>query len=50
VLVSLGAVSRRARAAVPGLAVLPAMTAGLAAGLAWILEEYDAWADLFRLV
>lgn len=50
VLVSLAAVSRRARAAEPGLAVLPAMTAGLAAGLAWILREYDAWADLFPVL
>ncbi len=50
VLVSLAAVSRRARAAVPGLAVLPAMTAGLLAGLAWIREEYDAWADLFPVL
>lgn len=50
VLVSLAAVSRRARAAVPGLAVLPAMAAGLVAGLAWILQEYDAWADLFPVL
>lgn len=50
VLVSLAAVSRRARTAQPSLAVLPAMTAGLAAGLAWILQEYDAWADLFPLL
>lgn len=50
VLVSLAGVSRRARAAEPGLAVLPAMTAGLAAGLAWILQEYDAWADLFPVL
>ena len=49
-LVSLAAVSRRARAAEPGLAVLPAMTAGLVAGLAWILQEYDAWADLFPVL
>jgi len=50
VLVSLAAVSRRARAAEPGLVVLPAMTAGLLAGLAWIRQEYDAWADLFPLL
>ncbi|MBD3926231.1 hypothetical protein IEZ26_16520 [Nocardioides cavernae] len=50
VLVSLAAVSRRARAAEPGLAVLPAMAAGLVAGLAWILQEYDAWADLFPVL
>ena len=50
VLVSLAAVSPRARTARPGLAVLPAMTAGLAAGLWWILQEYDAWADLFPLL
>jgi hypothetical protein len=50
VLVSLAAVSRRARAAVPGLTVLPAMAAGLLAGLAWIREEYDAWADLFPVL
>lgn len=50
VLVSLAAASRRARAAEPGLVVLPAMTAGLAAGLAWILQEYDAWADLFPVL
>ena len=49
-LVSLAAVSRRARAAEPGLAVLPAMAAGLVAGLAWILQEYDAWADLFPVL
>ncbi|WP_439939237.1 hypothetical protein ACS3YM_06395 [Nocardia sp. N13] len=49
-LVSLAAVSRRARTAVPGLAVLPAMTAGLGAGLWWILQEYDAWADLFPVL
>jgi hypothetical protein len=50
VLVSLGAVSRRARTAQPGLVALPAMTAGLAAGLWWILQEYDAWADLFPVL
>jgi hypothetical protein len=50
VLVSLAAVSRRARAAEPGLVVLPAMTAGLVAGLWWIRQEYDAWADLFPLL
>ena len=50
VLVSLAAVSRRARAAEPGLAVLPALTAGLLAGLAWILQEYDSWADLFPVL
>jgi len=50
VLISLAAVSPRARAAQPGLVVLPAMTAGLAAGLWWILQEYDAWADLFPML
>ena len=50
VLVSLAAVSRRARTAQPGLVVLPPMTAGLAAGLWWILQEYDAWADLFPVL
>jgi hypothetical protein len=50
VLVSLAVVSRRARTAQPGLVVLPAMTAGLAAGLWWILQEYDAWADLFPVL
>ena len=50
VLVSLAAVSPRARTAQPGLLVLPAMTAGLAAGLWWILQEYDAWADLFPVL
>ncbi|HSF34748.1 MAG TPA: hypothetical protein VLA70_01450 [Nocardioides sp.] len=50
VLVSLAAMSRRARTAVPGLVVLPAMTAGLLAGVWWILQEYDAWADLFPLL
>ena len=49
-LVSLAALSRRARAAVPGLVELPAMAAGLLAGLAWIREEYDAWADLFPVL
>jgi hypothetical protein len=49
-LVSLAAASRRARAAQPGLVVLPAMTAGLLAGLWWILQEYDAWADLFPVL
>ncbi|WP_191280242.1 ArnT family glycosyltransferase [Nocardioides flavus (ex Wang et al. 2016)] len=50
VLVSAAAASRRARAAQPWLAVLPAMTAGLLAGTWWILQEYDAWADLFPLL
>ncbi|HEX5919367.1 MAG TPA: hypothetical protein VFY76_16015 [Nocardioides sp.] len=50
VLVSLAAAWPRARAAEPGLVVLPALTAGLAAGLAWILQEYDAWADLFPVL
>jgi hypothetical protein len=50
VLVSLAAVSRRARTAQPGLVVLPAMTAGLGAGLWWILQEYDAWPDLFPVL
>ena len=50
VLVSLAAVSRRARTAQPALVVLPAMTVGLAAGLWWILQEYDAWPDLFPVL
>jgi hypothetical protein len=50
VLVSLAAVSPRARTAQPGLSVLPALTAGLLAGLWWILQEYDAWADLFPVL
>lgn len=47
---SLAAVSRRARAADPAVLVLPALTAGLVAGLAWTLEDYDAWADLFAVL
>ena len=50
VLVSLAAVSGRARDAEPGLRVLPAMAAGLLAGLAWIWREYDAWPDLFPVL
>lgn len=50
VLVSLAAVSGRARTAQPGLLALPAMAAGLGAGLWWILQEYDAWADLFPVL
>jgi len=49
-LVTLAAVVPRARRAFPALAVLPAMTAGLLAGLWWITKEYDSWADLFPLL
>jgi hypothetical protein len=50
VLCSLAALSRRARAASPGVLVLPAMVVGLAAGLAWTLKDYDAWPDLFTVL
>ena len=50
VLVSLAAVVPSARRAFPALRVLPAMTAGLAAGLAWTYQEYDAWPDLFPVL
>ncbi len=50
VLVSLAAVVPSARRAFPALGVLPAMTAGLAAGLAWTYREYDAWPDLFPVL
>jgi hypothetical protein len=50
VLVALAAAFPRARTAVPGLAVLPARAAGLLAGLAWTLKEYDAWPDLFPVL
>ncbi|RYC07131.1 ArnT family glycosyltransferase [Nocardioides zhouii] len=50
VLVTLAAVVPPARRAFPALRVLPAMTAGLAAGLAWTLKEYDAWPDLFPVL
>jgi hypothetical protein len=50
VLVSLAAVSGRARTAQPGLLAMPAMAAGLGAGLWWILQEYDTWADLFPVL
>jgi hypothetical protein len=49
-LAALAALSRRARAADPAVAVLPAMAAGLLAGLAWILKDYDAWPDLFTVL
>ncbi len=49
-LITLAAVVPRARRAFPALRVLPAMTAGLLAGLAWIHHEYDAWPDLFPVV
>ena len=49
-LVTLAAVVPRARRALPALVVLPAMTAGLLAGLWWITKEYDSWADLFPLL
>lgn len=49
-LVTLAAVVPRARRGFPALQVLPAMTAGLAAGLWWITKEYDSWADLFPLL
>jgi hypothetical protein len=47
---ALAALSRRARAADPAVVVLPAMAAGLLAGLAWILKDYDAWPDLFTVL
>ncbi|MCF6379261.1 glycosyltransferase family 39 protein [Nocardioides KLBMP 9356] len=50
VVVTLAAVVPRARRAFPALEVLPAMTAGLLAGLWWITKEYDSWADLFPLL
>ncbi len=50
VLVTLAAVVPRARRAFPALQVLPAMTAGLLAGLWWVTQEYDSWADLFPLL
>lgn len=50
VLRSVVAVSRRARDADPALVVLPAMTVGLLAGLAWTLKDYDAWPDLFPVL
>jgi hypothetical protein len=49
-LVTLAAVVPRARRACPALQVLPAMAAGLLAGLWWITKEYDSWADLFPLL
>ena len=50
VLVTLAAVVPAARRGFAALAVLPAMTAGLLAGLWWITKEYDSWADLFPLL
>jgi len=50
VLVSLAAVSRRARTAEPSLVALPAFAVGLLASLAWIRKEYDAWPDLFPVL
>ena len=50
VLVTLAAVVPRARRELPALTVLPAMTAGLFAGLWWVTKEYDSWADLFPLL
>ncbi|CAA9395800.1 MAG: hypothetical protein AVDCRST_MAG32-2617 [uncultured Nocardioides sp.] len=50
VLRSCAAVSRRARDAEPLLLALPALTVGLAAGLAWTLKDYDAWPDLFPVL
>jgi 4-amino-4-deoxy-L-arabinose transferase-like glycosyltransferase len=47
---SLAVVSRRARQADPAVVVLPAMGAGLLAGLAWTLKDYDAWPDLFAIL
>ena len=49
-LVTLAAVAPRARRAFPALQVLPAMTAGLLAGLWWTTKEYDAWPDLFPVL
>ena len=50
VLVTVAAAVPRARRAFPALQVLPAMTAGLLAGLWWTTEEYDAWPDLFPVL
>lgn len=50
VLITLAAVVPSARRALPALQVLPAMTGGLLAGVAWILKEYDAWPDLFPVL
>ena len=50
VLVSLAVVVPPARRAFPALQVLPAMTAGLLAGLWWTTKEYDAWPDLFPVL
>lgn len=47
---SCAAVSGRAREAEPGLVVLPALTVGLLAGLAWMWKDYDAWPDLFPVL
>ncbi len=49
-LVTLAAVVPSARRAFPALQVLPAMTAGLLAGLWWTTKEYDAWPDLFPVL
>jgi hypothetical protein len=50
VLRSLAAVSRRTRVADPAVPVLPALAAGVLAGLAWTLRDYDAWPDLFPVL
>ena len=50
VAVSLAAAVPRARRAMPALRVLPAMAAGLLAGLAWTTKDYDAWPDLFPVL
>ena len=47
---ALRVVSRRARQADPAVLVMPAMVAGLGAGLAWTLKDYDAWPDLFAVL
>ena len=50
VLLSLAAVSGRAREVDPAVSVLPALTAGMLVGLAWTFKDYDAWPDLFPVL
>jgi len=50
VLISLAAVSGRARDADPAAEALPALTVGALVGLAWTLKDYDSWADLFPVL
>ena len=49
-LLTVAAAVPRARDAFPPLRVLPAMAAGLLAGLAWTFKDYDAWPDLFPVL